>query len=146
MTLKDFRATGFAIEGLETTAEILTGLVPREIHNLSRAVVHGVAGEVAKLMKQRAPKDEGILRKAIKTKRGRASKTSVYSDVIITHGKSQKYNAWHWHFQEYGTQDHAAQPFVNPTVEEIAPKLPGIFDEQVLKKLDALLKRKAKRK
>jgi HK97 gp10 family phage protein len=145
--LVNFKAHGMAIEGLEEVSEMLVGLMPREVKNLSRSAVHGVAGEIAKNMKSRAPKDTGTLRRAIKTKRNRGTPDQVSSDVIITHGKGQKNDAWYFHFVEWGTQlGQAAQPFIVPSIEEMRPKLPGIFREQVGKKLEALMKRKAKRK
>jgi HK97 gp10 family phage protein len=146
MSLKNFKAQGMAIEGLEEVVQSLTHLMPNEVRNLSRAAIHGTAGEVAKNMRRRAPKDTGTLRKAIKTKRNRGTPTQISSDVLITHGKGQKNDAWYWHFAEFGTSKAPAQPFVNPSVEEIRPKLPDIFRDQVGKKLEALMKRKAKRK
>jgi HK97 gp10 family phage protein len=145
--LVNFKAHGMAIEGMEELVENLTGLLPREVKNLTRAAVHGVAGEVQKGMRQRAPKDTGTLRKAIVTHRRRGTETQVASDVIITHGKGQKNDAWYWHFVEWGTQlGQVAQPFVNPTVEEMRPKFPEIMREQVGKKLEALMRRKARTK
>lgn len=145
--LKNFRSAGMAIEGMEEVASTLTDLMPREVRNLSRAAVHGVAIEIRKGMRARAPEDTGTLRKAIQTKKNRMYGNHVSSDVLITKGAGQKHDAWYFHMVEWGTQKgQPAQPFIVPTIEEMRPQIPDIFREQVGKKLEQLMARKAKKK
>lgn len=144
MSLKNFRAEGMAIEGMDELIENLTGVLPREAHNLARSTVHAVAGQVRNGMRARAPKDTGTLRKAIMTKRNRGTFTQVSSDVVITHGKNARYDAYYWFLVEWGSQNTPAQPYVNPTIEEMRPQLPDIFRQEWGKKLEKLLAKKAK--
>ena len=50
-----------------------------------------------KAMRQAAPKDTGTLKRAIRfrKKKGR-------QQIIITHGKGQRNDAWYWKFVEFG--------------------------------------------
>lgn len=145
MSLKNFRASGMAIEGMEELVHNLNGVLPKEAANLARATVHSVAGEVRNNMRKKAPKATGNLRKAIVTRRNRATPTQVSSDVIITYGKNAKNDAWYWHLVEWGTTKTPAKPFVTPSVEEMRPKIPGIFRYQWGKKLERLMAKKARR-
>lgn len=170
MSLRNFRAQGMAIEGMEELVQTLNDFMPREARNLARSVVHASAGKVRNRMRQRAPKDTGTLRKAITTKRGRGTPTRVFSDVLITKGKGQTNDAWYWHFVEFGTKGYSAgetrrdaggksrgvmrrnvparsaQPFITPSVEEMRPELPRIFREEWGKKLEKAIARKARKK
>lgn len=145
MSLKNFKGHGMAIEGMEELVSNLTGVMPREARNLARGAVQGVAAKVRNNMRSKAPKDTGELRKAIVAVRRRGTATQVASDVWINHGKGQKYNAWYWHFLEFGTQDQPAQPFVTPSVEEMSPKIPQIYRDEFGKRLEKLMAKKAQR-
>lgn len=140
---RDFKAHGMSIEGLDEVLENLTDVLPREAKNLARSTVHGIAGKVRTSMRQKAPRRKGTLRKAIVAVRRRGAQTQVASDVWINHGKGQKHDAWYWHFVEWGTQDQPAQPYINPTVEEITPKIPAIYRDEFGKRLEKLMARKA---
>lgn len=132
------------IEGLEEVQEVLGELAPRTANNLGRAFIHGIASEIAKEAKKRAPKDEGTLRKAIKAKRRRAKPFKPVSDVIVTTGRKEKNNAFYWHFIEYGTQQHSERPFFRPALDEISANIGGIAERQFEKKLYAAIKRALK--
>lgn len=117
---------------------ILTEIAPREAHNLARATNHGVAGVVRNEIKKVAPKDSGKLKKSVKAKREKARFGVPYSTVRI--------GAFYWRFLEIGTSKIAARPFVDPTVERLRPRMADIWREQFGKKLQASLRRKAKKK
>jgi len=130
--------------GLEDVDRMLGQLLPREANNLMRATVHGIAGEVAKDMKKRVPMREGVLKKAIKTKRRRAQPGQPRSDVIITSTKNAKHNAWYWRFVEYGTSGpnpSREQPFVRPARDTAQSNIGVLLRAQFGKKLESRLKR-----
>lgn len=134
-----------SIEGLEELKDTLNQLAPREAQNILRGTVHGVAGEVRKAMRRRAPKDEGDLRKAIFVQRRRGRPGEVISEVRIRHGKGQKPDAYYWHIIEFGAVNVPAQPYIVPTIQEMKPQIPRIFREQFGKKFEKAMVRKAKR-
>lgn len=68
------------------------------------------AGKIRKSGKARVAVDSGALKKTIKAK---YSKDKL-SASIGPQGKG----AWKAHFTEWGTVDHAAQPFMTPAWEE----------------------------
>jgi len=135
----------FEITGIEKFRKMTKDLAPRQARNLARATVQGVATEVAKQMRKKAPKDDGTLRKAIKARRRKMQGDVAMSDVRIEHGKGSKNDAWYWHFIEFGTQKNSAQPFIQPTVAAVEPQLPGIFAREFGKKLEKALAREAKK-
>jgi HK97 gp10 family phage protein len=76
--------------------------------NASR-VTRNSAERVANAMRLRAPVDTGQLKASIQVKqRSGAASARVTA-------------AYYWVFQEYGTRHHAAQPFVNQSVETERP-------------------------
>lgn len=137
--------SGLEITGIEEFRKMTSDLAPRQARNLARSTVQGVASEVAKQMRKKAPRDNGTLRKAIKAKRRKMRGDVAISDVRIEHGSQAKNNAWYWHFVEFGTQKQTAQPFIKPTVTEIEPQLPEIFTREFGKRLERALAREAKR-
>lgn len=139
------RTRELEITGIKEFRKMASTLAPRQARNLARSTVHGVAGEIRKDMRKRAPRDEGTLRKAIKAVRRRMQGNTAISDVRIEHGGGVKNDAWYWHFLEFGTQRQSAQPFIQPTVSEMEPRLPAIWADQFGKKLEKALAREAKR-
>jgi HK97 gp10 family phage protein len=135
----------FEVTGIEEFRKMTKDLAPKQARNLARATVQGVATEVAKQMRKKAPKDDGTLRKAIKARRRKMQGDVAMSDVRIEHGKGSKNDAWYWHFIEFGTQKNSAQPFIQPTVAAVEPQLPGIFAREFGKKLEKALAREAKK-
>lgn len=130
-------AEGIEIEGLEECIKQLEEVLPKEARNLARSAVQGVAMQVRNEMRKKAPRRTGRLRRSIKAKRNRPHYDQVSSDVFVDN------KAFYWRFVEYGTQKEAAHPFVQPTVEEIGPKIPDLFREQMGIKLERLMVRKA---
>lgn len=133
------------IEGLEELAKTLD-ILPREAHNVARNAVQAIAGEVRNAVRKKAPKNTGILRKAITAVRNKPRKFGdVSSDVRVTSGANAKYDAFYWRFLEYGTQKLGARPFITPVVEEFRPRIPHLFREHFGIKLEAFFARKAKK-
>ena len=141
-------AKGIRVEGLEELQKTLADLAPREAFNLSRAVVHGVAQQVAQRARARVPVDSGTLKKAIKARRGnpRNNGGKPFSDVVVERGNNAQHDAFYWRFLEYGTRTGIAEhKFIGNAIEAVRPEIPGLMREQFGKKLEALLARKAKK-
>lgn len=136
--------------GIEFTgmAELMENLdlSIREARNLNRAVIHAVAGEIRNEARKKAPKDEGTLKKAIKSVRRKPKDINQpFSDVVVETGKNAKYDAFYWRFVEYGTITQPARPYFQPAIDDTRPQVPVIYRQQFGKKYEALLKRKAKK-
>lgn len=138
------RGREIQLEGLEELQHMAEKVSPREARNLARSTVHWIAGQARDRMRQRAPVDEATLRKAIHSKRKRARPGEAISDVRISHGSDAKHDAWHWHFVEFGTTKHSAQPYIVPTIEEIGPQVPNMYRDEFGKRLEKRLNAKAK--
>jgi HK97 gp10 family phage protein len=155
----------FVISGVEEIQKILEEVAPRHAKNLMRTTIHGVAGEIKKISKSKAPKGRtGNLRKAIKTKRNRAAFGKLSSSVYITTGKSAKNDAFYWRFVEYGTgggsgshggkkrnrksyssRSSSAKPFIAPAVKAIKSNLNNIIKRQFGQKLEKAVKREMRK-
>lgn len=131
--------------GLEDMERTLKTLLPKHAVNIMRATVHGIASEVAKDARKRAPKDTGALRKAIKAKRRRMKNGNPRSDVIITQGRDAKHDAYYWLFIEHGTVNQSERPFIRPAVDAARANLDEIITRQFGKKLEAAARREAKK-
>jgi len=131
--------------GLEDMERTLKTLLPKHATNIMRATVHGIASEVAKDARKRAPKDTGALRKAIKPKRRRMEKGNPRSDVIVTQGRDAKHDAYYWRWVEHGTVDQPERPFIRPAVDAARANLDEIITQQFGKKLEAAARREAKK-
>lgn len=136
------------ITGDKQLIDMMENIGPRHSRNLMRATVHGMAATVTKEAKQNAPKDSGTLKKAIKTKRKKSPPEKPISDVIVEHGNDAKNDAFYWRFVEYGTggdNPQPARPFIGPAAHLLITNYREVMREQFGKKLEAALKREAKR-
>lgn len=133
------KQTSMVIEGLDELKEMLTEIAPREANNILRATVHGLAGRVRDVMKEKVKKRTGKLGKSIKAVRRRGKPNAHISEVRV--GADAPYGL----MLEFGTSKTTAQPFILPTVESLRPSLPQIYREEFGKKLEQALARKAKR-
>jgi hypothetical protein len=138
------------IEGMAEIRDLLKNQAPKEARNLARNTVQGVAQQVAKRIAQRAPNHKR-LKKGFVAQRRRGQPNAPQSTV-----HARKGSMWHWF--EFGTQPRVrtskgnaptgriqATPYITPTVEEMRPRMPEIYREQFGKKLEAALRRAAKR-
>lgn len=133
------RGLSLRIEGLEDLQETLRNYLPREARNILRNTVHGIAGRVRDELKKNVTKDTRALEKSIKAVRRRGKPDFPVSEV--RGGATAPYML----MLEYGTSRTLAQPFIVPTVEQVRPKLAGIYREEFGKKLEQAAKKRAKR-
>jgi|GEM_PF-932249 len=141
-------AKGFDISGIKEIKEIFEEIAPKYARNLARTTNHAVAAEITKGAKQNIRNKTGILKKSLKTKRKKSPPDKPVSHVFVEHGKSAKNDGFYWRFIEYGTRGKTGQkarPFIGPAAEKIRADLTNIYREQFGKKLEALLKREAKK-
>ena len=128
----------FTITGIDDVNRTLQEIAPREAKNLMRVTVHDIASQIAKAAAQKAPSDEGDLKKGIKTKREPGSKDSVESKV--------RARPFYWSYLEYGQgPDGVEHAFFLKTLEELRPNLDRVYLEAFVKKLEARLARERKR-
>lgn len=139
------RVAGISVEGIDDVTKVFEQLLPRDAQNLARSVNHGVASQVAKEAKIKAPKNTGNLKKAIAAKREKSPPDNPLALVYVRSGKKEKFDGFYWRFVEHGTKTAAANPFLQPTIDNIRPQLPSIYREQFVKKLAAMARRKLKK-
>jgi HK97 gp10 family phage protein len=131
--------TSIAVEGLDELRETLSDIAPREVNNILRAAVHGLAGVIRDAMRQAVKKRTGRLGKTIVAVRRRGGPNFPVSEVRVGH------RAPYGLMLEFGTSRTRAQPYILPTVERARPALPETYREQFGKKLEANLARRAKK-
>lgn len=101
------------IEGLEELHDLLSDELPNAAHQIARGAVLEVAKMVAADVKQNAPKRTGNLRKAVKARRTRGSRTAVGADVYVQKGTGSVHDAFYWRFVEHGTAAHSTASGAN---------------------------------
>lgn len=132
--------TTVTIRGLDDVNDLLSRIAPREAYNIMRATVNGMAGEIRTEARKKAPKDEGVLKKAIKSKRERGRRGYLMSTVRVDP------SAFYWRFLEYGQgPDNVEHAFFLRTVEKFRAEMHSKFLTQFGKKWEAALARAAKR-
>lgn len=131
--------THIQIDGTEELKDMLTDFAPREVRNILRNTVNGLAGVVRDRLKATVKKRSGALAQSIKVVRRRGKPDFPVSDV--RGGGTAPYML----MLEFGTSKTRAQPFIVPTTEQMRPKIPGIYEEQFGKKVEQALRRRAKR-
>lgn len=132
--------TSMQVEGMEDLQDMLGDIAPKEARNVTRAAVHGLAGKVRDVMKRRVKKRSGDLEKSIYALRRRGGVDAPISEVRLR-GTPHP----HGLILEFGTYKDRPQPFIVPTVEELRPTVPQFMREEVGRKLEAALRRKAKK-
>lgn len=136
------------VEGAEHIRAVLEGMAQNQARNLLRSTVQGVAMQIARDARKAAPKDSGVLRKAIKARRRRSHPDSPRSDVYIEHGRGKRNDAWYWHFSEFGTggaKPQPARPYIRPALQRAEAEMPQRMRDEFWLKYRRMLEREAKR-
>lgn len=133
------------VTGMQELQDTLMNIAPREARNLMRATVQQVASNIAKDAKKNAPRDKGILQKAIKAKRKKSPPNSPASQVLVGTGKKERYDAYYWKFKEYGTVNMKATPFIGPAKQRAQQNMKQMLVTEFGKKLEKSLARQAKK-
>lgn len=137
---------GIEVVGDKEVMAILESIAPKEARNLARSTIHGIAGRITKLAKQRIPVDSGALKKGIYTKRDKSPPDRPVSTVRF------RPHTYYWRFVEYGTErgnNIQSKPFLRPAKQEVMGNMNQILREEFQKKLTArinkILKQQAKK-
>lgn len=136
------------IDGLDDIREQLKDVGVREGRNLMRATVRSVAVRIQRSAAEKAPVDEGDMKRSLKVRARRSHPDSPVFEVWAGSTGGSKFDAFYWRFVEYGTSGQTAQParpFIRPAVEEVRALLPGILREEFGKKWEKALARKRKK-
>ena len=108
------KAIEFEVDGLDDVKKSLTDLIPKEAKAILRRTMGGLAADIRDDARRRAPERRRVLKKAIKSKRDRGTKTSFESSVRVTHGRGVRNDAFYWHMVEWGTFRTSTKPFLTP--------------------------------
>jgi len=132
------------IRGDRDVIELLEVIAPREAASLVRATVRAVAAEVRDDARAAVPVKSGTLSKAIMVRGRRTKRGLIRADVSVTRGKGARHDAFYWRFLEYGTVHIPEMAIFRRAAEAFRPNLVPVFRAQFGRKLEAVLKRKAK--
>lgn len=135
------------MNGIDELIKKLNVEAPREAKNLARAVVHDVAGQMAKEVRAQTPIKTGNLRKSIKHKRHKPKKNGRFSSSVRANAlknSGKKGDAFYWKFVEFGTRTIKPRPFIKPIKVRYAGMMESIMKEAFFRKLEQKLKRAAK--
>jgi len=148
--------SGFKITGIAEVKKILEDVIPKEAANLNRSTMFAIATEVKTLSALNARVD-GLqtISKAVKAERKNSPPEQPISVVIVQHGAGAKYDAWFWHFHEFGTAPRftAGQPtgritekgFIRKAKNRVSANLEVIIKEKFQKVLTKRIKSVQKR-
>jgi len=131
------------IHGIESTVDLLKNVAPRSANNILRNTVTDVARDLAKDIKNTAPKDEGTLRKSIQAKRRKGRRDEIAASVLFR--RDAKADGFYWRFIEYGTVKDPARPFVKPAVERLNARIGQVFNNSFGIRFEKEMKRLAKK-
>lgn len=139
---------GIDIQGLEEVQDLLKDFAVREARTLNRQTIHAIATEIKDSAKEKAPVGETkTIERALKAiRRKPRNPDKPFSDVRVTRGTNQKYDAWYWHFLEYGTVKQSAQPFIRPAIADVRPRIIGLYRSLFRQKYEAKLRREARKR
>lgn len=149
--------SGFKITGIKEIKDILENIVPKVAENLLRTTNFAIASEV-KTQAAKNARNNGLptVAKALKAQRKNSPPDKPISVVVVEHGAGAKFDAWYWHFHEFGTAPRftAGQPtgritekgFIRKAKNNVSAKLDVIikekFQKQLVKKIKAVQKKK----
>ena len=98
-------------------------------------------------MKKRVPIDTGHLKKQVKVRAGKRTRTGIFVNVVVGDGKAQNLNsgeAFYGAFNEYGTDHQRQNPFIRPAFAAAKNTANQVAVETLKKEIDKEI-RKLKR-
>lgn len=125
-------AKEFEIEGLDKAIQKVRSLVSAlEAKNVENVLKNG-AQIIADKAEDNAPVDEGVLKSAIKAKKGKRRGNAVTSAFAAVDRKK----APHGWLVEHGTSRMAAQPYFRPAVNETLDEVKRTVEDGIRKLLE----------
>lgn len=130
------------VRGSDFVEDTLRAVGPKMALNLTRSTVGAVASEIARDAKANmvftGGGSRGRMKKGTRTKRRRVRDGIVQSDIFV-------HRAFWWRFHEFGTVNLGETAMFGRALHKMRPNLRRRFDELLLKKLIAAMKRRAKK-
>jgi len=133
------------VEGMAHLVRALDTVAPNQAINVLRGTLTRQAKLLRDDVRKRAPVSTGRLRRAIKHRRMRGTRTIAEAAVYVAKGKSRgdMGGAWYWHFVEFGTHKKPARPYVTPAYEAARRPFRASFQKDFFKRFERLMKRNA---
>lgn len=97
--------------------EVRLNKMPQKAKSILRASTNDLAADMRKDARRFAPRRSGILRKAIKSKPRRGRPNEIRVSLFVEHGPGAKFDAWWWHFVEFGTVHHDKHEYLRPAYD-----------------------------
>lgn len=148
-------SAGIQITGIDELIKEFQKISEKQAPSVVRQAIHAQASKTAKEIKAGAPvltefeetnkkgksvRKKGVLKNAVGAKRRKSKNNKFVSDVQITEGKSAKYDAWYWHFVEYGTLKTDAVNFVEPPKQRAKATTEGTLKAEFIRRIEKKLK------
>jgi HK97 gp10 family phage protein len=130
--------TGIRLEGDVALFNLLNELPDR----LARNALRGAPNAAAQMVRDeirinaRARFPNSRLYRAIKNRRASSEGDDSRAFVFVEHGSGSTYDAYFWHFLEYGTVKMSAKPFVRPGIDNSRGKVGAVMADYVRKRFD----------
>ena len=132
--------TGIRLEGDVALFNLLNELPDRLARNALRgapnAAAQMVRDEIRINVRARFPTSRTLYR-AIKNRRASSAGDDSRAFVFIERGTDATYDAFFWHFLEYGTVKMRAKPFVRPGIDNSRGKVGAVMADYIRKRFDA---------
>ena len=113
-------ASGLEMRGLDDVMKTLGRMNERQARAVLRGAPNAAAALARKEARQNAPRNNGVLRRAIKNAPQNSRTKGPGAAVFVEHGAGAKADGFYWRFIEYGTVKMAARPFMRPTIDRLA--------------------------
>jgi HK97 gp10 family phage protein len=128
-----------SIEGLDGIEELLQIVYPAQAKTAVRTAGRKAGKIWQEAVEEKAPRDTGFLADHINvsTQAGEGDDNSTGSIAVVVAPARQAFYAM---FQEFGTKNQPAKPFVQPAYEEHKEEALEVFANELLKALDKLAK------
>jgi len=131
------------IEGLSELMEKLRQLGPRLARNGLRAAVSAGAQVIRREVKARAPRDSGVLNRAIYIKQIREKSSPTQQTFYVGARAGKRYqrknlDAYYWRFLEFGTVKMQARPFLRPAFESKKVEAAERIKEKLAERIEKL--------
>lgn len=121
---------GISLDGAEYLRRTLRHVSPAEGRRIARRTVTRVARIVRDATRDRAPVETGALRRSVKSRRAKGAPDEAVGEVYVDRSGGRTGRGYHWHIVEFGSRRQIPQPFVVPTVEEMRPRVPSIYQDE----------------
>lgn len=128
------------LEGDEALKKLFRDTLPREARKAVKQGARKGAKVVAESAKIKAPRESGELRRSIKVRALKRTRTGKLGAVVLTGDGFFKGDQFYAGFIEYGTVNMPAQPFLRPAADENRVIVHRIFIESIRQSHQTILR------